>query len=141
MQLKKYSMTLKKSLIISSLSALSAILTIGIFLSGCSSTPEVVRVPYAVQKTIDKAPHPKKIKMMDVYFYVVNEDNFNEFKTRFIKKHNSFVFVAFSVKDYERLGLNTSELKRYIQQQKDIILYYEKSTEKSIENSENKKVK
>ena len=38
-----------------------------------------------------------------------------------------FVFFAISVPDYENLSLNMSELKRYIDQQKTIIVYYEKS--------------
>jgi len=35
--------------------------------------------------------------------------------------------VAFSVKDYENLALNISELRRYIGQQKEIIIYYEEA--------------
>jgi len=35
------------------------------------------------------------------------------------------VYVALSVKDYENIGLNFAELKRYIEQQKQIIIYYE----------------
>jgi hypothetical protein len=36
--------------------------------------------------------------------------------------------VAFSVKDYENLSLNIAELRRYIGQQKEIIIYYENAT-------------
>tara|TARA_R100000808_G_C2149721_1_gene158222 strand:+ start:1167 stop:1304 length:138 start_codon:yes stop_codon:yes gene_type:complete len=32
-----------------------------------------------------------------------------------------------SVRDYETLALNMAELKRYIQQQKELIIYYEKA--------------
>jgi len=35
------------------------------------------------------------------------------------------------MKDYENLALNISDIKRYLEQQKQIILYYEKAvTEK-----------
>jgi len=36
-------------------------------------------------------------------------------------------FVALSVKDYENLALNVSELRRFINQQKEIIVYYEEA--------------
>tara|TARA_B110000977_G_scaffold199766_1_gene288138 strand:- start:809 stop:955 length:147 start_codon:yes stop_codon:yes gene_type:complete len=36
-------------------------------------------------------------------------------------------FVALSVKDYENLALNVAELRRFINQQKEIIIYYEKA--------------
>jgi predicted metal-dependent peptidase len=38
------------------------------------------------------------------------------------------VFVVMSTKDYEALSLNLAELKRYIDQQKQIIVYYEGAT-------------
>ena len=37
------------------------------------------------------------------------------------------VYFALSVPDYENLSLNIGELKRYIEQQKTIIVYYEQS--------------
>jgi len=36
-------------------------------------------------------------------------------------------FVALSVKDYENLALNVAELRRFINQQKEIIIYYEEA--------------
>tara|TARA_R110002012_G_scaffold271673_2_gene456872 strand:+ start:673 stop:801 length:129 start_codon:yes stop_codon:yes gene_type:complete len=32
-----------------------------------------------------------------------------------------------SVRDYETLALNMADIKRYIEQQKEIIIYYEKA--------------
>ena len=40
-------------------------------------------------------------------------------------------YVAISVKDYENLAINIAELRRYIEQQTEIILYYENAV-KSI---------
>tara|TARA_Y100000296_G_C5094002_1_gene216377 strand:+ start:409 stop:642 length:234 start_codon:yes stop_codon:yes gene_type:complete len=65
--------------------------------------------------------------MNDIYFYVVTEQNFEEFKERFVKENGDFLFYALSVRDYETLALNMAEIKRYIQQQKEIIIYYEKA--------------
>jgi|TARA_B110000858_G_scaffold74912_1_gene87016 hypothetical protein len=65
--------------------------------------------------------------MNDVHFYVVTEDTFDEFKERFTKENGDFLFYALSVRDYETIALNMSELKRFIDQQKQIIIYYEKA--------------
>jgi len=65
--------------------------------------------------------------MNDIKFYVVTTDTFEEFKTRFEKDNGEFLFYAISVRDYETLALNMAEIKRYIEQQKQIIIYYEKA--------------
>ena len=65
--------------------------------------------------------------MNDIHFYVVTEDTFEDFKQRFLKENGDFLFYALSVRDYETLALNMAEIKRYIQQQKEIIIYYEKA--------------
>ena len=59
-------------------------------------------------------------------WWVVTEENFKEFKEAF-QKENGDPLVAYviSVKDYETLALNMAEIKRYIEQQKSIIIYYE----------------
>jgi len=38
-----------------------------------------------------------------------------------------------SIKDYENLALNIAELRRYINQQKQIIIYYEKAVTPEVE--------
>ena len=65
--------------------------------------------------------------MNDIKFYVVTIDTFEEFKARFEKDNGEFLFYAISVRDYETLALNMAEIKRYIEQQKQIIIYYEKA--------------
>ena len=67
------------------------------------------------------------MSMNDIHFYVVTEQNFEEFKERFVKENGDFLFYSLSVRDYETLALNMAEIKRYIQQQKEIIIYYEKA--------------
>ena len=41
------------------------------------------------------------------------------------KKNGGDSYIALSVKDYENLSLNFAELRRYIEQQKQIIIYDE----------------
>lgn len=70
---------------------------------------------------------PKPINLTDTRLYVVNEDNLEEFLKEFEDVNGNVAFVAFSVKDYENLALNIAELRRYIKQQGEIILYYEEA--------------
>ena len=65
--------------------------------------------------------------MNDIYFYVVTEQNFEEFKAKFVKENGDLVGYVLSVRDYETLALNMAEIKRYLLQQKEIIIYYEKA--------------
>ena len=112
-------------------------------LSGCSMfsrepEKEIVTVTKIVKPTIPVVERPKPLTLTDVQFYVVTEENFEEFKERFLKENGDFVFYAVSVRDYENLALNMAEIKRYILQQKEVIIYYERSvTDDSINNTEN----
>jgi hypothetical protein len=58
---------------------------------------------------------------------VVTQDTFPAFKKRFVKENGDLLFYALSVRDYETLALNMAEIKRFLAQQKHIILYYEKA--------------
>ena len=44
-----------------------------------------------------------------------------------MEENADFLFYALSVRDYETLAINMAEIKRYILQQKQIIIYYEKA--------------
>ena len=56
---------------------------------------------------------------------MVTQNNYLLFKQRFEKENGVLVFYALSVRDYETLSLNMSEIKRFLDQQKQIIVYYE----------------
>ena len=76
--------------------------------------------------------------MNDIHFYVVTEQNFEEFKKKFVKENGDLVGYVLSVRDYETLAINMAEIKRYIEQQKQIIIYYEKAVSPKKEESEKK---
>jgi len=80
---------------------------------------------------IPTVARPKPLQLSDTRVFVVTKDNFEEFEKEFTELYGDLAFVALSMKDYENLALNISELKRYINQQTEIIVYYEKAvTEK-----------
>ena len=70
---------------------------------------------------------PKPIELSDTRVYVVNKNNLEEFIAEFTEENGELAFVALSIGDYENLALNVAELRRYINQQTDIIVYYEES--------------
>ena len=111
--------------------------------SGCSIVPrekEVIVQTVEVEKRIPLQTNPKQLQFNDVYWHVVTEANFDEFIEKFKKEHGeAWVFYALSVRSYESMALNLAELKRYIEQQKQIIVYYEeaiKPKQPSVEVSE-----
>ena len=107
----------------------SSLLLLTLLLSSCGyirkPEKEIVVKTVEVQKIIPIQPQPKPVDMIDVKFYVVTEENYEEFKEKFMKTNNDYVFYAVSVHDYENLAFNMAELYRYIRQQKEIIIYYE----------------
>ena len=97
-------------------------------LMGCSSMmpePKVVTVTNTVKTTVPIVAQPKKVQLNDVKIYVVSKENYEEFVKEFEAKNGADAYIAISVKDYENLSLNFAELRRYIEQQKQIIVYYE----------------
>jgi hypothetical protein len=98
-------------------------------LTGCSSLwtpePKIVTVTNTVRTTVPIVARPKGVQMNEVKIYVVSQENFEEFKKEFEKKNGGDAYIAISIKDYENLSLNFAELRRYIEQQKQIIVYYE----------------
>ena len=107
-------------------------LVLPLLATGCSSFQKVLPLEVKtieVERKIPTQTRPKSISLNDIYFYVVTDRNFEEFKKKFEKENGDLVFYAVSVRDYETLALNMAEIKRYIQQQKEIIIYYEKAVE------------
>lgn len=100
--------------------------------------PQIVTVTNTVKTTVPVIAHPKPVRLNDVKIYVVSpEENYEEFIKEFESKNGGDAYIAISVKDYENLSLNFAELRRYIEQQKQIILYYEEAVTPKDEEQEN----
>ena len=89
--------------------------------------PKVITVTNTVKTVVPIVAHPKKVQLNDVKIYVVSKINYDTFVKEFETKNGADSYVALSIKDYENLSLNFAEIKRYILQQKQIIVYYEKA--------------
>ena len=77
--------------------------------------------------TVPVVARPKPLQLNDTRVFVVTKDNYEEFQKEFTEIYGDFAFVALSMKDYENLVLNVADIKRYLEQQKEIIVYYEKA--------------
>ena len=99
-----------------------------LFLSGCSGLrmPKEIQTVTKIEKvTIPTVARPKPTNLNDVRVYVVNKEILEDFIKEFTEENGELAFVALSMKDYENLALNVAELRRYIEQQTQIIVYYE----------------
>ena len=110
---------------------ISSLLLLSLVLSSCSGWNPLKFVEVKnvqVERQIPIQNRPPQLELGDVKWWVVTEENFKEFKKNF-QKENGDPLVAYviSVKDYEILALDFAEIKRYIEQQKSIIVYYEKA--------------
>ncbi len=122
----------------------SSLLLLSLIISSCSTwnplkTIEVKTVE--VERNVPLQNRPRQLQLNDIHWYVVTEENFAEFKKKF-QEENGDPLVAYviSVKDYETLAIDMAEIKRYIEQQKQIIIYYEKAlSPKEEEPKEDKK--
>lgn len=110
--------------------------------TGCSllrPEPQIQVVTNTVKTTVPIVSHPKKVQLNDVKIYVVSKENYEEFIKEYESKNGADAYIAISVKDYENLSLNFAELRRYIEQQKQIIVYYENAVKPEEEKPEDKK--
>lgn len=100
-----------------------------IFLAGCSSRPETeIKTVTKIEKTqVPVVARPKPLQLNDTRVFVVTKDNYEEFVKEFTEIYGELAYVALSMKDYENLALNIADVKRYIGQQNEIIIYYEKA--------------
>ena len=122
MEQKKYLIASKK------LAGLLMVLTI---ISSCSLFPsrqqvEIISKP--IERSIAQPVMPREISLNDPYWYVVSNKNLDEFLARIEKDSGNVVFLAMSVPDYELMAYNTQELKRYISELQEVVVYYRKVT-------------
>ena len=107
-----------------------SLLPLCLLMSSCSSWPKLKQIEIKtvqVERIIPTQNRPRPLNMNNIKFYVVTSENFEDFKKRYEKDNGTFLFYALSVRDYETLAINMAEIKRYIEQQKQIIIYYEKA--------------
>ena len=81
-----------------------------------------------IERTIIQPVMPREIDLKEPMWFVVTPANFEEFQTRIIEQEKELVFLAMTVPDYEVMAYNMQELKRYITELKEVVVYYRKVT-------------
>ena len=119
---KKYLKAYKKTVVI---------LTVLIMAYSCSLIPKKVDViSKPIERQIAQPILPRELQLKAPYWYVVSDKNIDTFLERVEKEEGRVVFVAMSVPDYELMAYNMQELKRYINELKEVVVYYRTVTTK-----------
>tara|TARA_A100001388_G_scaffold143447_1_gene106422 strand:+ start:116 stop:451 length:336 start_codon:yes stop_codon:yes gene_type:complete len=100
-----------------------------LLLSSCSWKPEkeIVTVEKVISPTIAIAQKPKAVKMLETKIIVITEKNLPEVIKKVKAGIGEFVIYGLDPASFKNLALNFEEIKRYIEQQKEIIIYYEEA--------------
>lgn len=131
-----YSELLKKTLLISMLLTISGCSSLGgfNFFSKKEEPPKPIPVEIKtveVQIPITHPVMPRAIQLRDPQWYVVSDQNIDTFLEDIKKRHEGqLVFIAMSVGDYELMAYNMQEIRRYINQLKEVVIYYRTVTDK-----------
>jgi len=106
-----------------------------LLVSACSQIPtkEIVTVPTVIDTpkieapVIQVVPRPNPVQMKDADIVIVTEANLQEVIEKIKTTQGEFVLYAMTAQSFEALALNMEQIKRFIEQQNNVILYYEKS--------------
>jgi|TARA_B110000438_G_scaffold302425_1_gene360064 hypothetical protein len=112
------------------------ILITTLIISSCSLTgrniPNPVEITTApIEIEIYHPPLPQAIRLERPDWYVVSENNIDEFIAKLAKVQSiegTPTFFAMSPQGYEKMSGNLQEMRRYILEQKEIIVYYKDVT-------------
>ena len=106
-------------------------LTILMMVSSCSLLPKTKTIEVTakpLERTFVQPVMPREITLGVPQWIVVTPDNYKEQLERIKKQEGEVLFLAMTVPDYEVMSVNMQELKRYITELKDVVVYYREIT-------------
>ena len=111
-------------------------LLILLLVSSCSNfraEKEVVTVEKIIKPTNALATKPNPVIMKNSDVILITENNLDEViqKVKALQG-GQFVVYGLDLKSFENLAINMEQIKRYIEQQNEVILYYEKAVKDEI---------
>ncbi len=77
---------------------------------------------------------PREIDLKEVRWLTITPENFQEQFKVIEEQEGELVFLAMTVPDYEVMAYNMQELKRYITELKDVVVYYREVTTADLKN-------
>ena len=107
--------------------------------SNCSLLPtkqvEVVAKP--VERTIVQPIMPREIDLKEVRWLTITPENYEQQFELIEEQEGELVFLAMTIPDYEVMAYNMQELKRYITELKDVVVYYREVTTADLNTQNN----
>ena len=117
---------------------LAILLTISMMGSSCSLIPtkqiEVVAKP--IERQIVQPIMPREIDLKEVRWLTITPENYEEQFAVIEAQEGELVFLAMTIPDYEVMAYNMQELKRYITELKDVVVYYREVTTADLNNGD-----
>ena len=89
-----------------------------------------------LDRTIVQPIMPREIDLKEVRWLTITPENFEEQFKVIEDQEGELVFLAMTVPDYEVMAYNMQEIKRYITELKDVVVYYRKVTTNQEEANE-----
>jgi hypothetical protein len=86
-----------------------------------------VETPEIDAPTIRIVPRPDPVELKNADIVVVTEANLEAVIARIKTEQGDFVLYAMTAQSFESLALNFEQIKKFIEEQNAIILYYEES--------------
>ena len=104
----------------------------------CSLLPtkEIQVTAKPMDRTIVQPVMPREIDLKEVRWLTITPENYEEQFAVIEDQEGELVFLAMTVSDYEVMAYNMQELKRYITELKDVVVYYRKVTTKQEQEDE-----
>ena len=104
----------------------------------CSLLPtkEIQVTAKPLDRTIVQPVMPREIDLKEVRWLTITPENYEEQFAVIEDQEGELVFLAMTVPDYEVMAYNMQELKRYITELKDVVVYYRKVTTKQEQEDE-----
>lgn len=94
-------------------------------LSSCSSVDPVSIISSPAEKPKLTLPEVDAVRMRTVEWIIITPDNVEEVFANLAKNGQNLALFALTDTGYENLGLNFSDIRQLVQQQKSIIIAYE----------------
>ena len=102
-------------------------------LTGClgrTPEPQIVTQTKYQKQNVPIQSRPPSVEFPPVEWMVITEDNIDAKMAEVKTKTGNFVVFAVGAKGYENLAVGIAEMRRYINEQKAIIVYYEEALKK-----------
>ena len=120
------------------LSKSAVMLMVLIMACSCSLLPtrEIQVTAKPMERKIVQPIMPRAIDLKELQWLTVTPDNWEEQLARIEQQEGELVFLAMTIPDYEVMAYNMQEIKRYITELKDVVVYYRKVTTENLSKEE-----